>query len=179
MSFIYKILIISFIILTLSACGFHLRTPVELPSELKLIYIESDQPYAPFEQVLRRQLQESHIQLVNNPNPESATLKIISRSLTTSLISISTSTATSQYNLTFSITYQLLDRNNNIIIPASTLSSANTYSASNSQMLGASNQQDILAVSLRKNVIFLLMNRLASQEVHQLLEKDEPIKNAN
>ena len=169
-----KLFICIVLCVLLSACGFHLRGPVELPPGLNSLYIDSDQPYAPFEQALRTNLEASNINIVNSPSPEAATLKILSRSLTTTLISISTNTLTTQYNITYTINYQLMDRKNNIIIPNASIGSSNTYSANNNQMLGAANQQNALVDTLRANTVFLLMSRLGSKQVREAFITGKP-----
>jgi LPS-assembly lipoprotein len=169
-----KFLILILATLTLSACGFHLRGPVELPAALSPIYIDTDQPYAPFEQKLRANLESSHIEVVGSPSSEVAILKILNRNLTTTLISISPSTLTTQYNITYAVTYEVLDRDHNLIIPSSVVSSSNTYSANNNQMLGAANQQGALVENLRNNTVFLLMSRLGSKQVRDAFITGKP-----
>ena len=171
---LYKTLLCLGLSLLLSACGFHLRGSQNLPPQLKQIYIESTQPYAPFEQALRAALQSSNIQVVNAPNKEAFILKITKKSLSTTLISLSLSTQVTQYNLVYAVTYELIDPKGRIIIPTETLSSANTYAVNTNQMLGASNQQDQLTDTLRSNTIFLLLDRLSSNKVRLAFEKNSP-----
>jgi LPS-assembly lipoprotein len=170
-SLCYRIFVYLLFSLSLSACGFHLRGAMRLPPELNPIYIDSDQPYSPFEQALRASLESSNIQIVNSPSPQAATLQIINRNLTSSLVTISANTFTTQYNVTYAITYQVIDRHKNVVIPSNTITSANTYSANNTQMLGAANQQDALVDTLRNNTVFLLLTRLGSKQVRDAFQK--------
>jgi LPS-assembly lipoprotein len=170
----YKFLILILLSLSLAACGFHLRGATPMAGELNLVYIDSDQPYAPFEQALRAYLESSNIQIVDSPSPQAATIQIIDRSLTTSLITTSTNTLLIQYVLTYAVTYRVLDRYQNIIIVPNTIRSSNTYSSNNTQMLGSANQQDLLVDSLRNNTVFLLITRLNSKEARLAFKTGHP-----
>lgn len=89
----------------LVSCGFHLRGYTPLPSELQVLYVQSDQPYSAFTQALEATLVSRGFVLVNSPEEADLTLEILKEERDDQIGAISASTETRQYLLYNTVTF--------------------------------------------------------------------------
>jgi LPS-assembly lipoprotein len=162
-------LIFIFVVLTLSSCGFHLRGESSIPPQLSPLYIDSLQSYAPFEKSLHNALRSNNIQTVASLSEAKAVLKITNQSLTKNIVTISPSTQVTQYNMSFTVSYEILDAKGKLIIPVQSAVTSTTYSVNMTQMLGTTNQEELLVKNLRRDVISIILSQLGSEKSHQLI----------
>ncbi|OOF67424.1 LPS assembly lipoprotein LptE [Rodentibacter caecimuris] len=57
-----------FLVLFLSSCGWHFQNGELLPTELRTLRLESNDPYSEMSIVMRKQLQLNNVALVESPN---------------------------------------------------------------------------------------------------------------
>jgi LPS-assembly lipoprotein len=161
----FKILFILAIVGTLYGCGFHLRGTggtEALPPVLQKIYIDTKggiEGYS-FERTLTSELKANGAKIVNSPDQATATIEIISIALRTQPLSMTGSMSSGQYAQYYSVSYKVLDSNNNVLQDTLTISANDTYSSNASQQLSTNSQI--------KRVIRALRERVANNIVSQL-----------
>jgi outer membrane lipopolysaccharide assembly protein LptE/RlpB len=161
----FKIIFILALVGTLYGCGFHLRGmdgTEALPPVLQKIYIDtkgSREGYS-FERTLTSVLKANGAEVVNAPDQATATIKIISIALRSQPLTMTGSMSSVQYAQYYSVSYKVLDSNNNVLQDTLTISANDTYSSNASQQLSANN--------LIKQVIGALRERVANNIVSQL-----------
>ncbi len=141
-----------FAVLLLTACGFHLRGQVPLPESLKYVYVEGASPI--LREQLRKTLRASSAKLLDSPDKAQVMVKIVSENNGQGSLSLGVTGRTNEYELTYSISYQLANAKDGELKPQPPLLVKRQY---------YNNQQDILAKSNEQLLIVSEMNQLAAQ----------------
>lgn len=168
---IIKISLLFFISLTLSACGFHLRGHQPLPPELHVIYIESSTPFSEFSKRLEQTLRSIGIVVTTCPQDARITLHIIAQTVKHQLTSQGSNGQLSTYLLSYYVSYQLVDAAGRVLQCPQTIIETRSFQISANQLLGDTNVQDTLVDSMRRDIIYQLLERLRSRGTLQALQK--------
>lgn len=161
-SYTTRFIIVLISLLTLSGCGFQLRGHCSLPSELRVLYIQSNDPYGSFTKQVKQAFLARNTILAYCAARAPVTLDILNDQVSHQTLSISASTQLIQYQLTYLVIYQLLDRNGQVIQPPQAITTTRTYSVNINQMLAGGDAQAQLIQEMRRDVIFQLMTRLSA-----------------
>jgi LPS-assembly lipoprotein len=167
----YLRLLLLLTMLSLTGCGFHLRGHEEIPVVLQKIYIQSDTPFATFEQVLRDSLRSYNIQLVDTPSQANVILNITNVALNSIAGSVSSDLTLRQYTLNYQITYQVLSPKGKVILPTNVVISTTTFTSNMSQMmLSSKNSTEQYMTALQHDAVFRLMTQLLSTDSRERLQ---------
>ncbi len=157
----------------LAACGFHLRGTQPVPQAIRVMYLQSTQPYGPFEQILRQTLPGYGIRLTDDPTEAPLTLVILSAAALP-VSGVATSTLqTQQYSLSYQVNFQVISQRGEIIIPNTAVVSTTTFTAGVTQMLSASTYTEQFLTGLEHDAAFRLVNRLIATNNLTLIEQYE------
>lgn len=162
-----KIFLIICLSILLAACGFHLRGSEPMPTQLQTLHLITSEPYSPFTKLLERTLRNNGAQLVSNTQRANS-LQILSTSLDQQVTSIGSGGQNTIYLLTFSIKYQLLNPQGEVVQTVRTVSAAKNYSAGSNQILGDTYVQHDLIADMQHDVIYQLLNQLRTQSRHAI-----------
>ena len=157
---IIRWLLIFALAVIVSACGFHLRGREPLPASLQTIYIQTNQPYSSFTRELHQTLNTIGVTIAQDAKTAPIILQIVNDNLVQQMMSVGASGQTTTYVLTYTVSYQLLDRNGVTVLPTQTAIVHRDYSASTNQLLGDINTQNTLVNDMQREVIYQILNRL-------------------
>lgn len=187
MNCIARITLCCCLIINLSSCGFHLRNQLPVPPELTTIALISSNPNGQLTQQLWQIFKSTNVHVVTDPDQAPISLYLFNENTTTSLLSESASSATRQYTLTYSISYELQTQHNVVYGPKTLLAFRN-YMVNERQVLSTSTEQQLLSTNLQRDIVYQIISQLGSPEVRQLIvdSQESPdenqlrqIKNAN
>ena len=120
----------------LNSCGgFHLRGVVSLPKELQTLYLKNEMSSAQFTEVLRKSLQVYKVNVVRDPRQAPIALHIINTKLNKDASILSNNSQIQQYTLSFTVQYQLLSQNGQVIVPIQSVKSSTTLQVHKSKMM--------------------------------------------
>lgn len=153
----------------LTACGFHLRTEPPLPSTLSPLYLDSPQPYGPFEKALRRELRLAGIALTDQPAEAKIRLKFLSREENTTQITSSPGSQSTQYGVALNVTYEIQNAAGKRLIGPQSASASTSYSLNSNQILASQNQQEEVFRQLRERVIEVIFRQLNASKTQKAL----------
>ncbi len=156
-------------ITSLFGCGFQLRGASTLSPPLKKLYIQTDDPYGALTHGLREYLIASGVDLTNTAQEASTVLHIISENQNQQLLSVSGTQQIRQYNLILAVTFEVTNPKGIVLMPSLTLTESRTFTTTSDQILGGTNEQNILYQQMRLAMINDIMNRLGSRDVTTLL----------
>ena len=156
-----------------SSCGFHLRGAAPLPLPLENIYLQVDDPYSKLAHNLRQYFKMNGVHLADSPKHATTVLDIVKQDAGQQLLSVGGTLETRQYNLTFTVTFQLLDSRGRMIVSNQTLSETRTLTIQASQMLGGSNEAESMYEQMREAIVYDIINRLSSKEITARLTNAE------
>ncbi len=145
----------------LAGCsGFHLRGwSQEMPPMLQKVYIE-DNVYDGFSLALAQQLNSTNATVVKSKDKATSVIKIISSSTEDKLINVLGSLGASEYSQTYSITYEVLDTSDNVILDPHYISATETYAGNSSLQLSLNNVINDTTEQLQEQVASALVNQL-------------------
>ncbi|MDH5784795.1 MAG: LPS assembly lipoprotein LptE [Chromatiales bacterium] len=101
-------LLLTLLLLSLAGCGFHLRGSEPLPEVMAVSYLALPKG-SPLYYELERQLLAAGGRVVDEAGVASATIKVESAQIRSRTLSLDTLGRVSEYGLTLSVRYQLLD----------------------------------------------------------------------
>ncbi len=158
-----RIIVMLFCLTILAGCGFHLRGEITLAPPLKRLYLQSPQPYGELARNLRQGLKAADVQLTDTPQQAATVLDILSEKTTQQLLSVGGTQQTRQYNLLLSVVFQVTTPTGKVLIPPQTVTDTQALTVQADQILGGSNEQNNLYHQMRQDIVFDLLNRLASR----------------
>ena len=153
----------------LVSCGFHLREPMPLAPSLYQLYLETNDPYGQLTRSLRTYLKMSGVHLVSSKDKAKTILEILQEETSQQLLSVSGTQQTRQYNLVLTVTFQVSNAQNQVIVPPQTVRETTVLTMQSNQILASSNQTSLLYQNMRRNAAADMMNRLSSQEITALI----------
>ncbi|MDX1901493.1 MAG: LPS assembly lipoprotein LptE [Gammaproteobacteria bacterium] len=150
----------------LTSCGFHLRGAVNPSPELKQVYIQTATPYDEITRAIRNSLQLSGVNITSRENAR-VILAILNVQQSQQQTNVSSTQQTRQFNLNYSITFQLLDVKGNAIITPQSVSETRSLTVQADATLAGSNEAQTLYQQMRPALVFDLMQRLSSKQMTQ------------
>ncbi len=169
----YRLSCVALLMLLLTACGFRLQTalPQSLPSQLHVLYFNSQIPYNPLTRQIRRTLeQQRHIKLVCRPEDAPFTLTITSIHENTSAIgSTLSSISTRSYLLTSYLTFTISRADGQQVVAPTTIKASRHFVLPGNVLLDNSDEQNIAKEELNQTLVELLFDRLSSTQIRKKL----------
>jgi len=155
----------------LTSCGFHLQGEMQLAPPLHRMYIQSADPYSYLVRNLRQYLKLSKVELVSTPAEADTILVIVSDTATQQLLSVSGTQQTRQYKLIVTVVIEIQDAKGRIIVAPNAFTEERTITTQSNQILGSSNDVNLLYQQMHRVLAYAIMNRLASKQVTHTVNK--------
>jgi LPS-assembly lipoprotein len=130
------------LLVTLSACGFHLRGDVELPPILQDTYIDSRNPFTGIARPLRSQLERSGANVLEDSKQASAILKIVSERSENRVLSVGSSGKATEYELFNEVGFSLNDPKGKVLIKQQTVRMTRDLVFDENELLGKLSEAD-------------------------------------
>jgi len=165
---IKKILSIVIFSLLLVGCGFHLRSAQDFPSQIRLLNLQTPNPYSTFTTNLTALLKSMDVKLTKTAP---YTLKISNVTFNNPQPSVATTTEAVTYTYSLMITYSIEKHGKAIFGPISL--SASQGVIMNVNQIYSSNSTSLVHRELERNVITLLYNSLISDNAKKALNNSE------
>lgn len=159
-----KLFIPLMLALLLSACGFHLRGMINVPTWLNNIAIIIKNDDKQLNSILKAQLEGYNIQV----NPDTALAKywlVINQVLIQQqIISVGASTNPRQYTLTLTIEFMLQTRKGKIIKTPKSVTVTRQLTINNDRILGSSDEESILLGEMKQDAVIQIINQLSHRD---------------
>ncbi len=153
---------------SLAGCGFHLRGTVDnisASSPLRYLYLQSPDPYGQLSKNLRQSLTMAGVTLTATPAEAKTVLAILDEEESQQLLSVSGTQQTRQYNLILTVTFNLSDPKNNILIAPQKVRQNRTLTIQSNQVLAGSNEAVNLYQQMRLAIAPMIVNRISSTAI--------------
>lgn len=130
------------LLVTLSACGFHLRGEVELPPVLQDTFIDSKDPFTGIARPLRNQLQRSDVTVLETREQASAVLKIVAERSENRVLSVGSSGKATEYELFNEVVFSLSDGAGKVLLKPQTVRMTRDLVFDETELLGKVSEAD-------------------------------------
>lgn len=160
-SVLAKILPSTFILLSvlfLTACGYHLRGAMDLPSDMKSIYIEGAS--APLTEQFRKALASSNVQLVNTRAAAGAIITVSNEDSLKRAASLGASGRANQYNLEYRLNYEITDVNNVQLVKSQPIEIRRDYFNDQQLILGKDNEELVIRNEMYQQAVRTMINQV-------------------
>ena len=147
--------------LVASACGFQLQGRVVLPPMLAVVQIETVDAQSDFVQDLRRTLLASGARLAASPAGATAVIRVERDELGERVLSVSGRNIPAEYELTYSVRLSV-SSDGKERMAAEEMSLSREFSFDETRVLAKQREQDSLREALARDLVGMVMRRLAS-----------------
>lgn len=147
--------------LLLSACGFHLQGRQPLPEAFAYTYIDTRDEQTDFVQDLRKALIASNVQVISTKGSSGAVINVLEDELTERVLSVSARNIPTEYELTYKVTFSVVS-GDQTLIEKEAITASRDFSFDEAQLLAKEREQEILSEALARDLVALVMRRLAA-----------------
>ncbi|MDR3433937.1 MAG: LPS assembly lipoprotein LptE [Rouxiella aceris] len=167
-------LLLGAVVLVTSGCGYHLRGTTNVPVELKTITLNSYDPYGPLTREVRNQLKLSDVTVVemntalNRKLPE---LRLVGAGLGQSTVSIFQDGKTAEYQMTMTVSAQVLMPGKDIYPLSVTV--FRSFFDNPLAALAKDAEQEIIQKEMREQAAQQLIRKLLTVHASELEKKEQ------
>ena len=147
--------------MVLAGCGFHLQGRQPMPAAFANTYIDTTDEQTDFVQDLRKALIASGSKVIATHGSSTAEIKVHDDELTEKILSVSARNIPTEYELTYRVKFSVT-ANGKTLIDEEEISATRDLSFDETQLLAKEREQEILREALARDLVALVMRRLAS-----------------
>ena len=149
------------ILLLLASCGFHLQGREPLPNSFQYTYVDTKDEQTDFVQDLRKALIASKVNVIPTKSSAGATIAVHEDELTERILSVSAHNIPTEYELTYRVKFSVV-AGDKTLIDNEEISATRDISFDEAQLLAKEREQEILREALARDLVALVMRRLAA-----------------
>jgi LPS-assembly lipoprotein len=147
--------------LVLSACGFHLQGRQPLPAEFAYTFVDTKDEQTDFVQDLRKALIASDVNVIRTRGSSGAVITVHEDELTERVLSVSARNIPTEYELTYKVLFSVTS-GDKTLIDKEEIAVTRDISFDEAQLLAKEREQEILSEALARDLVALVMRRLAA-----------------
>jgi LPS-assembly lipoprotein len=149
------------LLLLLAGCGFHLQGSQPLPKSFEFTYIDAKDEQTDFVQDLRKALIAAGSKVIRTQGSSGMTISVHDDQLSERVLSVSARNIPTEYELTYNVKFSVAS-GGKTLIDNETVSATRDVSFDETQMLAKEREQEILREALARDLVALVMRRLAA-----------------
>jgi len=140
-----------------SACGYHLRGPLELPAGLKNVYLEGGS--VQLREQFKRTMDESSVPLANSPETAGLIVKIYDEDNHRRVLSLSSGGIANDFELSYRFDYELLDSKNKVLMPRQPIEIKREYFNDQVAIIAKGNEESTIRAEMYQQAVRSIVNR--------------------
>ena len=155
-------------VLFISACGYHLRGSIDLPEELKRIYMQGAS--AQLNKIMKKALKSSGGKLVNKIQQAGVVVAIVKEKMDRRVLSLSSTGRANEYQIIYTLNFNLLDAEGNSLSELQYLEINRDYFNDQEQILAKNNEEQIIRDEIYRRAVQSIINRsrIALERSHKI-----------
>lgn len=151
--------LILLILPTISACGFKLRGPIELPPEIGSLFVQAP-PESRVRDPIIQQLRSSQIQVADEPDHTCAIIRISDERHSSRVIAVDRNNKALARELHYRLTFDLVTTGGVQLVPPQTLELTRSYEDSDRGVLGKQLEAELLHEEMLTDAAKQILSRL-------------------
>ena len=164
-----KLLLMIIACFCLTACGFHIRSTADIPPQLKTLYLSSADKHSALAPLLKQNLKELGVNVVNLPQDAPVTLAILSENFSQTKTILGTAQTLNSVNMYYTVTFAVTRNDHKSLASPITLTTTTSYLQNASQILGDTTMLPSYQQELIRNMISQILSHLSARNtVHAL-----------
>ncbi len=151
------------LLVSLTACGFHLRGSVQLPPELAEIALQDASPATDILPELRRALKNENIRLSETAP---LVLQLKSEQYGKRVLSVDSSGRAQEYGLSYTVRFSMQGENDAVWLMEQTVTESRDLRFDANAVLGSASEETLLKTEMRRDAVLQLLRRLQKAKKH-------------
>jgi LPS-assembly lipoprotein len=147
-------------VITAAGCGFHLRSVVELPEGMRVVYAQGFAPGSEFPWYLERNLRQTDAKLTRKREDAGLVLNAVEERLNRREVSLSETGKANMYELSYVLTYDLQDPAGEVIANPQTITVVRDYFNPQINVIGKSEEEGIIWKEMYQEAVRNLMRNV-------------------
>jgi LPS-assembly lipoprotein len=147
--------------IVVSGCGFHLQGRQPLPAAFSYTFVDAKDEQTDFVQDLRKALIASNVNVIATKGSSGAVITVHEDELTERILSVSARNIPTEYELTYQVRFSVMSEGKTLI-DKEEISATRDISFDEAQLLAKEREQEILSEALARDLVGLVMRRLAA-----------------
>jgi LPS-assembly lipoprotein len=145
-------------VLLLSACGYHLRGAIDLPSEMKSVYIEGAS--TSLQEQFRKAFASSNVQMVTSRAAAGTIITVSNEENLKRALSLGASGYANQYSLEYRLNYEVTDKNNKQLVTSQPVDIKREYFNNQQLILGKDNEEIVIRNEMYQQAVRTIVNQV-------------------
>jgi len=158
-----RYLLIFTLLLSLTACGFHLRGSVQLPPELAEMALRDASPATDILPELRRALKNEKIRL-SETAPLALQLK--TEQYGKRVLSVDSSGRAQEYGLSYTVRFSMQSDDGTVWLTEQTVAESRDLRFDANAVLGTASEEALLKREMRRDAVLQILRRLQKAKIH-------------
>ncbi len=160
-SFIFLVIVVGASLLVQS-CGFHLRGLVEMPPELKSIYIEGGLPNSQMREILRQKLIGSQVNVLERQEESGAVLRILRDETSRRIASVNAAGQPNEYELKYVLSYRLEDGRGRALLAPREIRLLRTYRYDPNNILSVAEEARRIKGEMARSAVNQMLRQISA-----------------
>ncbi len=149
------------LLVSLMACGFHLRGSVQLPPELAEMALRDAHAATDILPELRRALKNENIRLSETAP---LVLQLKSERYGKRVLSVDSSGRAQEYGLSYTVRFSMQDENDAVWLAEQTVTESRDLRFDANAVLGTASEETLLKTEMRRDAVLQILRRLQKAE---------------
>ncbi|NOR68316.1 MAG: hypothetical protein GQ532_01235 [Methylomarinum sp.] len=144
-------------VLFISACGYHLRGSIDLPEELKRIYMQGAS--AQLNKIMQKTLKSSGGKLVDKVQQAGIVVAVVKEKMDRRVLSLSSTGRANEYQIIYTLNFNLLDAEGNSLTELQHLEINRDYFNDQEQILAKNIEEQIIRDEIYRKAVQSIISR--------------------
>ena len=147
-------------LLTLTACGFHMRGEVVLPSGLQRVHVQIADPFSPLKRDLEAALKRGGATIEENPGADVADVIISAVSIGPVARSVGANAYVNEFSMVYHVELQITDAKNKVLIPKQVIEHSREFTFDQTQAIGTTAEQDEIKKEMERDMVQTIVRKV-------------------
>lgn len=157
---VLRLLAVSFLVLVLSACGFHLRNKIALPEDLGPVLVTSTTQYSPLAVAVATGLEHSGAVAADADAKDAARLEILSERWGDLPIAVDAQGRAQEFSLRYAVVFAFRRADGSVLVPQQVVELSRDYVSPPMDATGTTTEREVLANELRREMAASILRRV-------------------
>ena len=152
-----KNILLLIVFLSVTACGYHLRSDANLPEGMKKILLQGAS--SQLQETMKKRLKPSGGQLVETPAEAGIVVRVDKEKMDRRVFSLSSSGRANEYELIFNLDISLFDVEGNSLADKQKIEVSRNYFNNQDDILAKNNEELVIQDEMYKQAVQAIINR--------------------
>jgi LPS-assembly lipoprotein len=148
--------------MSLTACGFHMRGEVVLPTGLQRVYVQIVDPFSPLNRDLDAALTRGGAKVEAAAGDGVAEIVISAVSLAPVARSVGANAYVNEFSMVYHVELQINDGAGKVVIPKQVIEQSREYTFDQTQAIGTTAEQDEIKKEMERDMVQAVLRKVAA-----------------